>query len=632
MPQPPSCSDVGNCRAQAVARQGKLGMASYPVVSRLARWLAESCAWLMFGASLLLPLPALAANYTLEIEAPNELRDALRRQTLLGRWINEPGFEIDQLPLFIERGKEEAEAIAHAAGFFSAQAEVVQVPKTDSEGLPTIRIVVDAGARTTVNHFAFTLDGPADAQAMRDALVERWPLPEGSFFRSPEWEQGKRLLIDWLQQRGFVRARVLDSRAEVDPELTAAALQLRIDSGPRLRFGALRIKGLQRYDRSIVEDLRPWHEGETPGSGDPYTFDDLLTFQTRLRASGYFSSVDVLPDLAAVETDPARTTVPVLVELTERQTQRAMFGLGYSTDEGPRGLLGYEHRNLLGRGWQLESGLLLQSVRRRVFASVRTPQKASGYYYQAGARLERLDVQGELVDKQTVFIGEGKRNEEIDRFLSLQYQIERQVLPQQDDRDLRRALTLSYAWSQRKLDSQIDPRSGYSLTTQVSGALKGVGSDRSFVRLYTRAMKFWPMPRESALAGGLLIGLAELGYVITDSREGIPSENLFRTGGAQSLRGYSYQSLGVHEAGAIVGGRALAVGSIEYQHPIVPNWYGAAFVDVGNAVDRWSNYKAVVGIGAGVRWRSPVGPVSLDVAYGEAVRRWRIHLAVGYAF
>ncbi|MGD9944590.1 MAG: autotransporter assembly complex family protein [Burkholderiaceae bacterium] len=600
---------------------------------RTRRCLRAAASWL---AALILafaaPLPAIAANYVLEIDAPAELRDPLRRQTLLGRWIDEPGFDVDQLPLFIERGTQEAEAIAHAAGFFSARAEVTRQPPATEGGLPTIRIVVDAGARTTVNRFDFELDGPPAAQALRGALVERWPLPEGRFFRSPEWEQGKRLLIDYLQQRGFVRARVSDSRAEVDPELTAAGLRLRIDSGPQLRFGPLRIQGLQRYDRSIVEALRPWSEGDTPDSADPYDFDDLLTFQARLRAAGYFSSVDVLPDLAAVEAEPARGSVPVLVQLTERQTQRAMFGLGFSTDEGPRGLLGYEHRNLLGRGWQLESGLLLQSVRRRVFASVRTPQKSTGHYYQAGARLERLDVQGELVDKQTLFIGEGKRDEEIDRFLSLQYQIERQALPQESGRDLRRALTLSYAWSQRKLDSQIDPRSGYALTAQVSGALKELGSDRSFLRLYARAMKFWPMPKESALAGGLLIGIAELGYVLADSRDGIPSENLFRTGGAQSLRGYGYLALGVPQAGAIVGGRALGVLSLEYQHPIVPNWAGAVFVDVGNAVDRWSDFKPVVGVGGGARWRSPIGPVSLDVAYGEAVRRWRIHLAVGYAF
>ena len=577
--------------------------------------------------------PALAANYELAIEAPEQLVEPLRSRTLLGRWIDEPGFESGQLPLFVERARDEAAAIVRAAGYFSARVAVT-LEDAAAAGLPRVRIAVDAGARTTVNRFDLGIDGPPAAQAMRESLLDRWPLPEGSFFLSTDWEQGKRLLVDVLQQRGFVRARVVASRAEVDPALTAAALTLRIDSGPRLAFGPTTIRGLQRYDRSIVEALQPWAPAldARAGGGDPYSFDELLTFQARLRASGYFNSVDVLPDLATVEADPARTAVPVLVEVTERKTQRAMFGIGYSSDEGARGLLGYEHRNLLGRGWQLESGVLWQSVRGRAFASVRTPQKASGHYYQTGVRVERFDVQGELTDKQTVFVGQGKHADDTETFLSLQYQIEQRELPLAIETDRRRALTLGYAWNRRRLDSSVDPRSGYSISAQVSGAARGVGSDRSFARLYTRVMRFWPIPRESSLGDGLLVGLVEVGYVLADSRQDIPSENLFRTGGTQSIRGYSYLSLGVPEAGAIVGGRALALASLEYQHPITPDWYGAAFVDVGNAVDRWADYRALWGYGAGVRWRSPIGPVSLDLAYGEAVRQWRLHLSVGYAF
>jgi len=599
----------------------------------MARSPAAAFAVASLFAVLVWAAPARAANYELSIDAPEELVEPLSERTLLGRWREEPGFDREQLPLFVERAKEEAAAIVRAAGYFSGRV-AVSVDEPPAGGLPRVRIEVDAGARTTVNRVDLEIDGPASARQMRETLVARWPLPEGAFFRSDEWEQGKRLLLDILQQHGFVRARIVASRAEVDPRLTAASLSLRIDTGERLAFGPTTIKGLARYDRSIVEALVPWEAAGDAGAGagDPYSFEQLLALQGRLRASGYFDGVSVLPDFAAVEADPARTTVPVMVEVTERKTQRAMFGVGYSTDEGPRGLLGYEHRNLLGRGWQLDSGLLWQAVRRRVFASVRTPQQASGHYYQAGARIERLDVQGELTDKQTLFVGQGKHAEDTEIFVSLQYQLEQRALPLSATDDGRRALTLGYAWNRRRLDSTVDPRSGYSISAQVSGAARGLGSDRSFARLYARMMRFWPMPRQSVLGDGLLIGMVEAGYVLATSRQDIPSENLFRTGGAQSIRGYDYLSLGVPEAGAIVGGRVLAVGSLEYQHPIAPKWYGAAFIDMGDAADRWVDYRAVRGYGAGVRWRSPVGPVSLDLAYGQAVHRWRLHLSVGYAF
>lgn len=607
-------------------------------------WLRRLIAAVLFAG--VLAQPALAANYRLEIEAPDELVGPIRERTLLGRWVDEQGFEREQLPLFVLRGREEAAAIVRDAGYFSAEVEVeVDPPEAGRPGegvmpepvaadapLPTVKIIVNAGARTTVSLFELSIEGPEAAQAMRDRLVERWPLPEGSFFQPSTWEQGKRLVIDLMQQRGFVRARILESRAAVDVQATAARLKLSIEAGPRLPFGALEIRGLERYDRSVVEALKPWRERGPGEAGDPYDFDEVLLFQARLRGSGYFTGVDVLPDLGAVESDPALAEVPMVAVLRERRRQRVTLGAGFSTDEGPRAMVGYEHRDFLGRGLQLESGLLFQDVRRRAFASVRTPTRASGHYDLVGARVERLDVRGELADRQTLLVGRGKQAEEIDYFLSLQYQTEQRTVPLDPETDRRKALTLGYAWNLRRVDSQIDPRSGYTISAQLSGGSSALLSDRSFVRTWARGMRFWSMPEDSAFDGGILVGLVEAGQVFASSREGIPTENLFRTGGTHTVRGYSYLSLGIPEGGAIVGGRVMALASLEYQHPLIRDWYGAAFVDAGNAADRWSDWDPVWGVGVGVRWRSPIGPLSVDVAWGEAARRLRVHLSVGYAF
>src|SRR5690606_9472211 len=145
--------------------------------------------------------------------------EPIRTRTLVGRWIDDPGFDPAQMPLFLERAKTEAEAIAQAAGFFSPQIAVAFEPG-DGERLPVVRIDVVAGARTTVNRLDFVLEGPAHAQELRGPLLERWPLPEGSFFRSQEWQSGKRVLIDALQQRGYIRAEIVESAARVDPAAT----------------------------------------------------------------------------------------------------------------------------------------------------------------------------------------------------------------------------------------------------------------------------------------------------------------------------------------------------------------------------------------------------------------------------
>ncbi len=610
------------------ARPGtRLALRARPPVGRRTPFFIAVLAAFVAFVTLYPAGAALAANYALEVQALPELVEPIRTRTLVGRWIDDPDFDPEQMPLFLERAQTESAAIAQAAGFFSSRVEVSYDPGGQGRA-PVVRIVVHAGARTTVNRFEFMFDGPPHAQTLRDDLLARWPLPEGTFFRSAPWQSGKRLLIDALQQRGYVRARIVDSEARVDPRNTTAALSVHIDSGPRLDFGMMTIEGLDRFDASIVRALAPWEDGRT----QPYDFDDVLSFQAGLRTSGYFDSAEVLPDFNAVLADADRTTVPLRVVVSERKTQRVTLGIGVSSDEGPRALFGYEHRNVFDRGWQLESGMLLQNVRRRVFASLRTPQKSSGHYYQGGVRFERFDVQGERTDKQTAFIGEGKRTDDTDRFLSLQYQTEQRNVRGLGDVDSSRALTLSYAWNTRRLDSTIDPRRGYTITAQVSGAWESLLSDRSFVRLHTRAMRFWSMPDESPLEGGILIGLAEVGQVFAHARDGIPSENLFRAGGTSTVRGYDFLSLGVREGRAVVGGRVLALGSLEYQHPVRRDWYAATFVDVGDAADTWGRYHAVAGYGVGARWRSPVGPVSLDLAYGEAVRNWRLHFSVGYTF
>ena len=595
------------------------------------------------------------ANYRIEIDAPRELVEPLRTQTLLGRWRTDPDFEPTQLSLFIERAREEALAIAQSQGYFSARVTVEQVADADVEQrapalpqvsesaapgaaaarrdgpdarLPTVRVAIDAGARTTVNRLRLALQGPAASEGLEATLVERWPLPEGSFFRTDPWELGKKLLIEFLQQRGYVRARISSSNADVDPQATTASLDLVVESGPRLNFGESTVRGLSRYPRSLVDALQTWDQG------DPYSFDKVQTFVDRLRADGHFTSVTVLPDLVAVETDPQRMDVPMTVELRERRSKYLTAGLGFSTDQGLRALGGYTQRDLFDRAWTLDSGALVESVRRRVFVNGMTPYDGNGHRWQTGLRYEVTDISGQITSTNTVYFGRGRRGDEIEHFVSLQYQMEHSSVAADPApiTDQRQALTLGYAWLLRRVDSRIDPRDGYTVSAQVSGAAEGLATDRSFVRFYGRFMKFVPMPRDSVLAGGLLVGLVETGWVVSDSSSGIPSDNLFRTGGAQSIRGYAYQGLGVPEGNAIVGGRVLGLASLEYQHPIQGDWFGAAFVDVGNAADSWGAYRPVTGTGVGVRWRSPVGPINLDLAYGVDAKEWRAHFSVGFAF
>jgi len=125
---------------------------------------------------------------------------------------------------------------------------------------------------------------------------------------------------------------------------------------------------------------------------------------------------------------------------------------------------------------------------------------------------------------------------------------------------------------------------------------------------------------------------AEAGVVLASSREGVVSSFLFRTGGDQTIRGYAFESIGVSQGTATVGGRYMVLGSVEYTRWVTNTLGAAVFVDAGDAFDSPGAFRTAVGIGTGVRWRSPIGPFRADVAYGERTGKIRLHFSVGFSF
>jgi translocation and assembly module TamA len=152
------------------------------------------------------------------------------------------------------------------------------------------------------------------------------------------------------------------------------------------------------------------------------------------------------------------------------------------------------------------------------------------------------------------------------------------------------------------------------------------------LRAYAMAMQLKPLLDAQGKEQWRWIVRAELGQVQAAGREGIPSSNLFRTGGGKSIRGYGAQSLGVNLGEATLGGRVLAVASVEIQRALTPHWAWAAFADAGDAADQWSQWRVRRALGLGVRWRTPVGPLQLDLARGLDPGQWRLHTSLGVVF
>lgn len=513
----------------------------------------------------------------------------------------------------VRRLREAARALLATEGYFSPQV-------TLEPGSPPV-LKVEPGVRTRVTAVDIDFRGELAEKPAFQPEVERfkrrWGLKVDEPFRDQAWSEAKERLLQRVQARHFAAARLTESQADIDPEQARAALRVQLDSGPAYRLGPLEIDGLQDYAPWLIERFSPLQPGEA------YSLERLQALQAALQATPYFSYVDVSADPGAAQGD----LLPVRVVVQEAKPKRFSMGVGYSTNTGGRLDTGWRDANWLGRAWLLNANLRLEQRQRAAVADVFLPPEAGGRRNSVGAIAESSHISGLAIRRQAIGVASATRQGDIERRLGLSLQGE---TSQSDgaERSHKQALALDWQWTRRKVDNVLNPRDGHSLSVRLSAASRFALSDADFVRSWARVAWWHPFGRRD-----ILNLRAEAGYTVAKSRLDVPQEFLFRAGGAQSVRGYDYLSLGVREGQAVVGGRYLSTATVEFTHWLAASAWGAAgFVDVGDAGDQLSKLRAKLGSGVGARWRSPAGPLALDLAYGWQARRVRAHLSIALAF
>lgn len=556
---------------------------------------------------------------TVEVEAPDELKKLMTkyleaaRAARLGEMLDEA--ELARLrSLSVETARE----LLATEGYFSPQIDSTMTRVGDDW---VLRYVVTPGPRTRVRtvkiDFAGALADAGETGARLRARTERsFTLKPEMPFRQADWDAAKAALLGPLLTGRYAAARLAASEARIDPVAQTADLTLTVDSGPAFSYGTPVISGSQRYPESVIRNLSPLKPGQA------VRYQDLLDYQAALETSGYFAQATV-----RIEPDPTlAAAVPIRVEVVERPAKLFSVGVGISTDTGARVQASWLHRNIRDRGMRLKLDARLESARQTGAAELAWPRNARGYENSVGLQLKQEDIEGQETRSTVLAAKRSRTRGQIETTLSLQYQTEQQTIADVLDVS-NQALTANYAWTQRTAGRAFYPRRGYVLTLQGGGAAEALLSDTSFIRLYGRHTQYF-----QAGDNGRLILRGELGSVLADTRAGIPTDFLFRAGGDTSVRGYAYQSLGRTLEGGVASVRYLATGSVEYNHFFGGNWGMAVFVDAGDAADSPGNLSPVFGYGVGARYRSPVGPINLDLAYGEATDEFRLHFSLGVSF
>jgi translocation and assembly module TamA len=562
------------------------------------------------------PAARAALDYRVEVEAPEAIAEPLRNGTDLVRWIGDAGMTPEQLRRLADDAVQDARSVAAAEGYFSAAARV----EIDDRVQPwRVTLHVEPGERTRVAAVELQVTGPAADDPQVETriadLKKGWTLGRGAPFRQQDWESAKLEALKALSSWRYAAARVASSEARVDPGAREARLSVVLDSGPAYRFGPIAVSGTQRYAPSLVESLSPVHPG------DDYDRERLIVYQRRLIETGYFASVRA--DLETQAADPA--AAPLHVAVVEAPSKQVEAGVSYNTDVGVRLQLRYADQNLADRAWRVQSALELDQKIQGVQVDFNSPPGAEGRFNNYFARASNQDIQNELARTFSVGVAHNYGTDLAPSALIGSWTLEEQQAGSAP-MDTRYAVYFGFRRTYRRTDEVVAPRSGYFGAFDLGGAPAPAAS-RAFLRATAEGSAFFPLGRKGDLSLRTRVGAVE-----AESSDGIPTPFLFRTGGDQTVRGYAFESLGVQQGDAIVGGRRLFIASVEYTHWVGADWGVAAFLDGGNAWDPGMPFHAALGYGAGARLRTPIGPARLDLAYGRDTGEYRLHVSIGYVF
>ncbi|WP_231364955.1 autotransporter assembly complex family protein [Thioalkalivibrio sp. ALgr3] len=583
-------------------------MTSIPVPARLCR----PCLAALLALQLLLAAPAAGDERPrLALDGgTTEQRDNIEATLDLAR-------QRCELPEFREsRVLRDAESRARdalrAIGYYHPELELSL--DRDSGPCWTLNLDFDPGPPTTVEWLDLQVTGEGRMDPAFEAILMQTQIATGDVLRHDRYEALRSRSTRVAAERGYFDAELTLRRLEVDTEQRTASIRLHMDTGPRYQLGEIRIEQDILRGR-FMQRLLPFEPGE------PYASARIIELQRNLNNSGYFESVRVRP----LRDEAEERRVPVMVELEPRNRLAFEAGIGYSTDIGPRTRFGMENRYANRRGHRYTGEVEASPVRSGVAFNYEIPLR---------------DPLRERLNLFTSWRTEDTSTQQFDRFQlgtsrvlqresgwqtteMVRYEYEDYTVS--DQTDTSRLLIPSYRVSRTEADDPMTPRRGYRLEGTVQGAAEELLSTTSFAQVRGNARYI------RGLGPGRALLRADVGFTEVDSVRELPSSLRFYAGGDGSIRGYGYQKLGPkNEDGDIIGGRHRLVGSAEYEIPVVGDWSAAIFVDAGNAFDDFSDFDTVYGAGVGVRWRSPVGPIRLDIAHGpDSDDDFRIHFSMG---
>lgn len=489
-----------------------------------------------------------------------------------------------------------------------------------------VELTVSLDTPLKVTNITREIIGAGRADKTFRKTFNSFPLQKGDVLLQPEYEQFKSRMFNYALNHGYFDFHWQATRLDLVREERAANILLIAQSGPRYEFGEIAING-QDKAASIVEQLKPFDVGE------PYTADQLTEFNRRLNATGYFSRVIARPVVSKAQ----GTRVPIEVTLDHKPRDNFNVGIGAATDTGPRLRLKWERPWVNDEGHSANAELFISAPEQSITADYLVPMgdlKNDYLKYEAGYQF--LDYSNTNTESETLSLSVHRLIQQADSPWQSDYSttLLREKYEVNDDPSQTTQLLLpGYALQYLTKDDPLNISRGTYFRAGVQVGREDIGSDIDIIKASVEAKFIRTLGKHRFMVR------SEIGAIKTDSFTEVPASVRFYAGGDQSVRGFGFRD--ISPAGEIfnpvlgaiqesAGARYLATMGNEYAYQVAPNWRIAAFVDVGVATNEFEEDPSY-GVGPGVHWLSPIGPVRLYIArsFSPDEKNWRIHFMLG---
>jgi translocation and assembly module TamA len=494
---------------------------------------------------------------------------------------------------------------------------------TPQDWLATYRVTL--GKPIQVDSTEIHLIGAGKTHPVLETIVSQVPFKSGDILIHKTYENYKKKLLSRALQFGYLDAVIVHSEIAIDREKREADITLVVDTGNPYYLGEIGFID-PPYPRDFLKRFILLSPGET------YTTAKLLQLHQAFGESNLFKKIEIIPLLD----QRIDREIPINIRLESKPQNSYHASLGYGTDTGPRGRLGWERRRQNFPGHRILVETQLSEVLRQVGAQYFIPgQHPNTDQFVLGIQWAKEIILPDQYSKRYDFsLQDIRRRDQFEFIMGIQFSGEnfRDIPDEPEKRSHLLLPSMSVIWNNAKREQEKNSERQYGLKLQgtVRGALGLLLSSTNILQWELKAKSIHLLGDNSRI-----LLRADIGGTVSETFEDIPLSMRFFAGGDNTVRGYAYKSLGPIQTDpsgnqVVVGGRYLTVFSGEIETRLYDKLFGAVFMDAGNAMNRWKG-PLYLSAGLGIRYATPIGLLRLDVAkpIREGKNPLRLHISFG---